>query len=30
VENPRFRDFTIQKLEGTRPAFLERADTYVE
>ena len=30
IENPQFRDFTIQKLEGTRPAFIERADTYQE
>lgn len=30
LENPQFRDFTIDKLEGTRPAFNERSDAYVE
>jgi ABC-type lipoprotein export system ATPase subunit len=30
LENPQFRNFTIDKLEGTRPAFNERTDAYLE
>jgi ABC-type lipoprotein export system ATPase subunit/DNA-binding transcriptional ArsR family regulator len=30
LEHPQFREFTIEKLEGTRPAFQERSETYVE
>jgi ABC-type lipoprotein export system ATPase subunit len=28
IENPEFREFTVDKLEGTRPAFAERAEAY--
>lgn len=29
LENPMFREFTIEKLEGTRPAFEERKEAYL-
>lgn len=29
LEHPQFREFTVDKLEGTRPAFQERTDAYL-
>jgi ABC-type lipoprotein export system ATPase subunit len=29
LEHPEFREFTIDKLEGTRPAFVERSEAYL-